>query len=66
MWLTRAWVDPAPSQVTNSRRRCAAGICSIASVNTSIWSLAVLDPARPGRSLITKDSWVLSHHAVRG
>jgi hypothetical protein len=31
-----------------------------------MWSLAVFDPARPGRSRNVNDSPVLSHHAVNG
>ena len=66
MWRIRSRVAPAPSTVTSRSRRCGSGIWVIASPRTSMWSLAVFDPALPGRSRTASDSPVLSHHAVSG
>jgi hypothetical protein len=66
MCSTRAWVDPAPSQVNSILRRYFAGICAIAAPVTAMWSAAALLPALPGRSITASDSPVLSHHAVSG
>src|SRR5438046_8708176 len=47
----RAWLAPAPSQVTISRRRYFGGRAAIASSSTVMWSAAVFEPALPGRSI---------------
>lgn len=44
----------------------AAEIWLIAVVSTSRWSVTVLLPLLPARSLTAGDSCVLSHQAVRG
>ena len=66
MCSTRAWVESGP--IAGDQHLGAAGRrdLGIASVKTSMWSTAVFDPARPGRSVTTSDSSVLSHQAVNG
>jgi hypothetical protein len=59
-------VAPAPSQVISRSRRKLAGIWPIADVRTSMWSVTVLLPADPVRSLTARFSPVLSHQAVSG
>src|SRR5205814_7097735 len=60
-----AWDAPAPSLVISRSSRRSVGICSIAARSTSMMSLAVLDPAPPGRGINAASSRVLSIHTPR-
>ena len=60
------WEAPAPSARINNFFRCAVGIWAIAAVSTATWSVAVFEPASPGRNISAMDSWVLAHHTPSG
>ncbi len=65
-WLITSWEAPAPSIVTSTSVRHAAGIWAIAASSTTMWSDAVKEPALPGRSITARLSPTLLHHAVSG
>jgi len=65
-WLMTSWEAPAPSIVTSTSVRHAAGIWAIAASSTRMWSDAVNEPALPGRSITARLSPTLLHHAVSG